>query len=156
MKLSENFTLAEMLRSASASRMGLKEQFDPPEKVIGNLKELCEHVLQPLREQYGKPIFVSSGYRCPKLNKSVGGSKTSQHMTGEAADIQAIGKMTNKQLFDFIIRAKLPFDQLIIEFEDEFGEPGWIHVSYSSERQRGKILRAYKDQNGKTKYLQIN
>lgn len=155
MNLSKNFTLEEMIRSASASRMGLKEQFSPPQIVIDNLTGLCVHVLQPLREQYAKPIFVSSGYRCEKLNKSIGGAANSQHKTGEAADIQATGKLTNKGLFDFIIRAKLPFDQLIIEFEDEHGEPGWIHISYSSTRQRGQILRAFKDQNGKTKYAQV-
>lgn len=76
MNLSKNFTLGELIRSGTASRMGLTEQFKPGSEIVDNLTELCTHVLQPLRDFLGAPIFVSSGYRCPRLNKAVGAQVT--------------------------------------------------------------------------------
>ena len=154
-ELTKNFTLEEMIRSTNASKMGFTEQFKPSKEVIENLTELCINVLQPLRTFIRQSIFVSSGYRCERLNNSIKGAKSSQHLTGEAADIQGTSQMSNKDLFQFVIMSKVPFDQLIIEFEDEFGEPGWIHISYSKSRQRGQILKAYKDQAGQTKYMDV-
>lgn len=138
MNLSENFTLAEMLRSANASKMGYKEQFTPSKEVVENLTELCTHILQPLRNHIGQSIFIGSGYRCERLNKAVKGAKNSQHLAGQAADLQATGKMSNRKLFDTILDLELPFDQLIWEFGTK-EEPAWVHVSYS-ERNRGQIL----------------
>lgn len=87
-----------------------------------------------MREKYGKPIRVNGAYRCPELNKAVGGSKTSQHMTGQAADITVGTSEQNKRLFQLIIDLDLPFDQLIDENKFK-----WIHVSYSP-RNRKQIL----------------
>ncbi len=97
----------------------------------GNLDTLVDKVLDPLREAYGKPIKVNSGYRCPKLNKAVGGSATSQHMTGQAADITAGSKAENRKLFDLVRSLKLPFDQLIWEHGG-----AWVHVSYGPRNRR--------------------
>lgn len=153
MNLSKNFTLEEMIRSGTASRLGFKEQFTPDSEVKENLTALCVHVLQPLRDFLKQSLFVSSGYRCPRLNKAIGGANGSQHLSGEAADINATGTMSNNEIIAAIKHAKLPIDQCIVEFRDENGEPNWIHVSYSDKR-RGEFLEAYKD-NGVTKYRRL-
>lgn len=139
MQLSANFTLDEMIRSSTASRHGYKEQFTPGPEIVSNLTELCVHVLQPLRLYIKRPIFVSSGYRCPNLNKAVGGVKNSQHLTGEAADLQAVGDMENRELFESIKKSGIKFDQLIWEYGDQ-NNPDWVHVSYSKTHNRGQIL----------------
>jgi zinc D-Ala-D-Ala carboxypeptidase len=138
MHLSENFTLEEMIRSSTASRRGYKEQFTPDPEIIANLKELCVHVLQPLRLYIKKPIFVSSGYRCERLNKAVGGVKNSQHLTGEAADLQAVGDMENRQLFEAIKKSGIEFDQLLWEFGDQ-NNPDWVHVSFAKHNRKQVI-----------------
>ena len=102
---------------------------------VKNLTALVDNVLDPLREWYGKPIRVTSGYRCPALNKAVGGVKNSQHMDGEAADIDTGSREENKKLFNYI-KDHLPFDQLI----DEHGMD-WVHVSYSITNERHQVLR---------------
>lgn len=139
MKLSPNFTLEEMLESQTARRKGIAEQFTPPPEVIANLKALCKNILQPLRDAIGGPIKISSGYRCPRLNKAIGGAKNSQHMAGEAADIQGLNGMTNKQLFNKIKQLGLPFDQMIWEFGND-QNPAWVHVSFGP-RHRRQIIR---------------
>ena len=108
----------------------------PTEDVKKRLKLLIELILDPLREAYGAPIIVDSGYRCPKLNRSVGGSSTSQHKTGEAADIRTVKDTPeeNKKLYDLIKKLKLPFDQLI----NEYGF-NWVHVSYSPRNRRQEL-----------------
>lgn len=128
------FTEKELTKSATASR--LKIDNTPTSSVRANLKALVDNILDPLREAWGAPIIVSSGYRCPKLNAAVGGAKTSQHMVGQAADIRTVSDKPadNKKLFNLIQKLGLPFDQLI----DEYGY-NWIHVSYSS-RNRRQIL----------------
>jgi zinc D-Ala-D-Ala carboxypeptidase len=136
MKLSKNFTLEEMLESQTARRKNIEEQFQPTEDIIANLKLLCKNILQPLRDEAGA-IMVSSGYRCPRLNKAIGGSKTSQHRFGQAADIKGV-ESSNAKLFAQIKKMKLPFDQLIWEFGTA-KEPAWVHVSFSP-RERGEIL----------------
>lgn len=137
MILTENFYLAEMLESGTARRKGIQEQFNPPEDVVNNLQQLCINILQPLRDYIG-PISVSSGYRCPRLNKAVNGAKNSQHLSGEAADIKGVGQTTNKELYDAIIELNLPFDQLIWEYGTN-ENPSWVHVSYGPRNRRQKL-----------------
>lgn len=126
------FTIAELCKSDTAVRKNIDNS--PTSEIINNLKQLVRYVLDPLREKYGKPIRVNGAYRCPELNKAVGGSKTSQHMTGQAADITVGSPDANKKLFNLIIEMNLPFDQLIDEKNFR-----WIHVSYS-DRKRKQIL----------------
>jgi len=144
-QLSTHFSLREMLTSQSAIRFKYDEQFYPPENVIENLDQLCKKILEPLRIRLNKPIRISSGYRCLRVNSKIGGSKTSQHMVGEAADIQVMS-MSVEALFQFIKSENLPFDQLIQEFDS------WVHISFSAEPRR-QVLRAIKQGNGHTKYL---
>ena len=87
MKLSTNFSLSELTESATARKLNLNEQFNPPPHVVNNLTRLCHSVLQPLRDRLNRPIRISSGYRCGALNRAVGGVKDSAHLTGNAADI---------------------------------------------------------------------
>lgn len=128
------FTISELTKSATAQRLGIDNTASP--EVASNLTALVHNVLDPLREAWGAPIIVTSGYRSPKLNSAVGGAKSSQHLKGEAADIRTVSDKPsdNKKLFDLIIKLKLPYDQLI----DEYGY-NWIHVSYGS-RHRRQIL----------------
>ena len=128
------FTIAELTKSATASRRGIDNT--PSSTIKANLTELVDKILDPLREAWGAPIIVTSGYRCQKLNTAVGGAKSSQHMYGQAADIRTVSDKPsdNKKLFDLILKLNLPYDQLI----DEYGY-NWVHVSYSS-RNRKQIL----------------
>jgi zinc D-Ala-D-Ala carboxypeptidase len=150
MQLSKNLSLAEVMRSETAKRKGVSNM--PTEAHIANFKLLAEKVFQPIREHFGVPIHISSGYRSAALNKAVGGSATSQHCTGEAIDIDMDGtSVTNRQIFDFI-KDNLEFDQCIFEFGTE-ENPDWVHVSYESTgKQRKQILRA-KKVGGKTVYV---
>lgn len=129
------FTINELSKSVTAKRNNLDNT--PSKDVEQNLIKLIENILDPLREEYGKPILVESGYRNHRLNKLVGGSKTSQHLTGQAADIHTIEDTPeeNKKLFDLIQKLNLPFDQLIDEYNFN-----WVHVSYSP-RNRKQILK---------------
>lgn len=130
------FTMGEMMRSTTAERKGIDNKCTKEDAV--RLKALIEHVLDPLREAYGKPIVVTSGYRCPALNKAVGGSATSDHMRGCAADIHGTPntKAENKRLFYMIQSLNLDFDQLIDE--KNFS---WVHVSFRSFREnRNQVL----------------
>lgn len=122
------FTIDELTRSATARELGISNE--PTPEVRENLIALVDNVLDPLREAFGKPIIVNSGYRCAELNKAVNGALTSQHMRGEAADITTGTREGNKWLFDYI-RKKLPFDQLINE-----KNYSWIHVSYCENNRR--------------------
>lgn len=147
MNISKNFTLKEMISSTTAIRLGIPN--DPPLDVVNNMILLAEAVLQPLREYMDESIRVSSGYRSPVLNRKIGGSKSSQHCVGQAADLTCDGK--NKKMFDFI-KDSLVFDQLIWEFGTE-REPDWVHVSYKRDGNRRQVLVA-KKVNGKTVYEQ--
>lgn len=149
MKLSENFWLSEFTRSENAKRLGISNT--PTAEHIANMKLLCEEVLEPIREHFDCPIFLSSGYRSKALNaKTPGASKTSQHSTGEAVDIDMDGsEISNAEIFNYI-KDNLTFDQLIWEFGTK-DNPGWVHVSYESQGlPRKEILRATK---GKTKTI---
>lgn len=130
----KHFTMNEMTRSATAKRYGIDNT--PNDEQEACLKALVEKILDPLREAWGAPIIVDSGYRCPRLNKIVKGSSTSQHLLGQAADIHTVKDTVaeNKKLFQLIQKLKLPYDQLI----DEYGY-NWIHVSYGP-RNRRRIL----------------
>ena len=129
------FSIQELTKSATAARKGIDNS--PSTQVVQNLTALIEMVLDPLREAYGKPIIVTSGYRCEKLNKAVGGAANSQHVKGEAADIRCVSdsRAENKRLFDLIVASGLPFDQLI----DEYGYD-WVHVSFRDGANRRQIL----------------
>jgi len=155
MKLSENFSLAELIEAGSARRLGLDEQFNPSDEIISNLKALTVNVLQPLRDAVGHEIKITSGYRSPKVNKAVGGSKTSDHLYGRASDIQLFinGVNKNQLLFDTILKLKLPFKQMIDEFGSE-SEPAWIHIAYDKLNNKGECLRARKV-NGVTIYTKL-
>jgi phosphoribosylaminoimidazole (AIR) synthetase len=144
MQLSAHFNLAEFTRSESAKRHGVSNQ--PTPEHIGNIKILCERVLEPIRMKFG-PIIISSGYRSKVLNHYIGGSLRSQHCEGKAADIDMdnIPGVTNKQIFEYI-KNELEFDQLINEFNY-----GWVHVSYNAGKNRRQILDALKV-NNKTVY----
>lgn len=142
------FTIDELIKSATAQRKGIKSQFKPSEEIKSSLTALVEKVLDPLRAAYGKPIIVTSGYRCTELNKAVGGAASSQHVKGEAADIRTVADTPaeNKKLYDLIVELKLPFDQLINEYGYD-----WVHVSFGARHRRQK-LRAVK-KNGRTTYI---
>lgn len=126
------FSIKEMTKSNTATAKGIDNT--PDQTVTDNLTKLIEAVLDPLREWYGKPIIVNSGYRCEALNKAIGGAKSSQHMLGEAADITVGSKEENEKLFNYI-KDNLEFDQLINE-----SDFSWVHVSYREGRLRKQVL----------------
>lgn len=133
------FTIQELTASATAKRKGIDNT--PNAEVTANLTALVSNVLDPLREAFGKPIVVTSGYRCQKLNRAVGGAARSQHCKGEAADIRTLSDRTweNRQLFDLIQKLNLPFDQLIDEYNYD-----WVHVSFRAGRNRKEVLHVRK------------
>jgi hypothetical protein len=136
LKLSENFSLPELLKSQTALRKGIDNK-PANGDIITNLQILCEKVLQPVRNHFAKPVVINSGYRCPKLNKAVGSSSKSQHTKGEAADIEIPG-VSNKELAEYI-EENLPFDQLILEFYNGVDpSSGWVHVSYVGDADNRK------------------
>jgi hypothetical protein len=150
MNLSENLSLSEMIRSESAKRNGISNQ--PTAEHIENMKVLAQHIFQPIREHFGKPIHVSSGYRSKDLNKAIGGSQTSQHSRGQAIDIDMDGsEISNRDVFMFI-KDNLEFDQLIWEFGTK-GNPDWVHVSYNTNGNQRKQVLIAKKYAGKTIYL---
>lgn len=147
--LTVNFTLEEMTKSEAALRRGLDNT--PPPEVISNLQRLCERVLQPVRNHYGKGVKVNSGYRSPEVNVAIGGAAKSDHMTGNAADIEIPG-VPNHELASYIAQ-NLSFTQVILEFYT-LGVPdsGWVHVSYDPADLKKQTLTAVK-RDGKTVYL---
>ena len=150
MRLSQNFTLAEMIKSQTAERKGINN--NPNEDNIENLQRLCNEILQPIRDHYGKVVSVSSGFRSPELCVAIGSSVTSQHASGQAADFEIYG-VSNKELADYIAD-NLDFDQLILEYwKPEEPNSGWVHCSYKgADSNRKQYLRAIKDANGRTAY----
>ena len=147
MKLTPHFSLEEFVRSATAQAKGIDNSLNPTAKadqaVIRNLKALCENILEPLRDHACQPIVISSGYRCPALNNAVGGSKTSQHLTGEACDIHIPSIILGKQWMEWIMD-NTTFDQLI--WERNSAGVHWIHVSCKSapDKNRHQVLRLSK------------
>lgn len=128
-----NFTIQELTASTTAEAKKINN--DPTPEAAENLKLLVDKVLDPLRDAYGKPIRVNSGYRSPALNAAVKGSKTSQHVKGQAADITGGSKQENKKLFDLAQELNLPYCQLI----DERGFT-WVHISYDKNNVKRQIL----------------
>ena len=149
MQLTNNFSLEEMIKSETALRHDMDNT--PGEAEIENLKRLCEQVLQPVRDHFGKGVKVNSGFRHPEVNAKVGGSKTSDHCKGQAADIEIPG-VPNGDLAQWITE-NLDFTQVILEFYTP-GVPdsGWVHVSYDPQNLKKQALTATK-QGGKTVYL---
>lgn len=154
MKLSKNLSLREAIKSNTATRLGIPNI--PEDWEIDNLRAIAENIFQPIRDHFGVPIGVSSGYRSKALNKAVGGSKYSQHMIGEALDIDAdiYGKVTNAEIFNFV-KNNLEWDQMIWEFGND-EEPDWVHISYKAVGgNRKQIRRAYRDDKGRVYYKPI-
>lgn len=134
------FTLDEFTKSIEAEKRGIKNL--PTYEDIANITRLVDVVLDPLREAYGKPIFVNSGYRCDELNKAVGGAKNSHHRFGMAADIHGTpnNKQENRRLFNLVRELNLPFTQLINEYDYS-----WVHVSYDKDYIRKEVLATTKN-----------
>ena len=150
MNLSRNFSLLELTKSDTAIRLDIDN--NPNADQIEKLKALCENVLQPVRDHFGR-VKVTSGYRSPELCAAIGSSVNSQHAKAEAADFECIG-VDNAELADWIHK-NLPYDQLILEFYTP-GEPnsGWIHCSWIDGTPRASYLHAFKSE-GKTKYKPV-
>ena len=152
MNLSRNFTLQELIKSDTAIRLDINN--NPNSGQIEKLRLLCENILQPVRDHFGR-VKVTSGFRSEQLCIKIGSSVNSQHARAEAADFEVVGT-DNAELADWIYK-NLETDQLILEFYTP-GEPnsGWIHASYVQFQPRAQYLRAYRDQETrKTKYLPI-
>ena len=152
MKLSKNLSLKELTKSATAIKKGISNE--PLPEHMENLKAVAENIFQPLRDYFGVPIAVTSGYRSADLNRIIGGSSTSQHCKGEAIDLDAdvYGNLTNAAIFSYL-KQHTDFDQLIWEFGNEVN-PAWVHCSYTTGINRGEVLVAYKA-DGKTRYKKI-
>ena len=147
MRLSKNFTLPEIIHSNTAKRLGINNA--PNKEHLKSMQVLVRDLIQPMRDVLG-PIRISSGYRNPELNRAIGGSSKSQHCKGEALDLQywSKGKMCNKEIYDWVIKSGIEFDQMINEFDYS-----WIHISLKSNgKNRKQILEAYKDSDGDTAY----
>jgi len=149
-RLSKNFTLGELTKSQTAIRRSIDNT--PSAAATNYLQGLVDNVLQPVRDHFKKPVDISSGYRSPQLNVAIGGSSTSHHCLGMAADFEIMG-MDNKELAQWV-RDNLKFTQLILEFYTD-GDPnsGWVHVGYDPVDLKCEVLRARKV-NGKTIYSQ--
>ena len=150
--ISEHISYKEGVYSTTATRLGIDNT--PGDDQLHFMEIIAEKVFEPLREWVGGPIKINSFYRCPELNKAIGGSTTSQHCKGQAIDIDdTFGKATNAEMFNFI-KENLDFDQMIWEFGDD-DNPDWVHISYvSEEKNRNRCLKAYR-KDGKTKYMVI-
>lgn len=149
MNLSKNFTVVELCRSQLAMDCGVDNT--PDGEVLANLKNLCEKVLQPIRDHYGKPVKINSGYRSEQVNVLARGSKTSDHITGCAADIEIAG-VPNVELARWVAD-NLSYTQVILEFYTP-GVPdsGWVHVSYKPDNLKKESLTASRIE-GKTQYM---
>lgn len=139
MRLTSHFHVEEFTRSEVARRSSIDNT--PSAAVVNNLLTLCREVLEPLRTHTGCPVIISSGYRSPALNRAVHGSATSQHLTGEAADLAIPDERTGREWFEWIA-THLSFDQLIWEKATATSSRHWIHVSFRSHgQQRGMVIR---------------
>jgi hypothetical protein len=153
MKLSKNLSLSEVLVSQTAKRLGISNE--PTKKHLYNLQQIALNIFQPLRDAIGTSIYVSSGYRSEELNKAIkGSSKTSQHLKGQALDLDAdvYRGVTNSEIFNYI-KDNLDFDQMIWEGGNN-KNPDWVHVSFKEGKNRGKLLRMVKV-NGKSTYSEF-
>ena len=148
--LSKNLSVKEVLKSSTAIKHGIANE--PSVKHLESLKALAENIFQPMREHFGVPIAITSGYRSAALNDLIGGSSSSQHSKGEAIDVDAdvFGGTTNADIFNYL-REHTDFDQLIWEFGTN-ENPAWVHVSYKESGNRKEVLTAYKDESRRTRY----
>ena len=130
------FTLQELTRSQTARQRGLDNT--PDAAAVENLQNLVTHILDPLRQLWGSPLYVNSGYRSHAVNAAVGGARNSQHLTGCAADITAGSPKKNRKLLKLLLlhAPAIPFDQLIAERCDSNGNPRWLHISFSTRPRR--------------------
>ena len=152
--ISKHISYKEGVYSNTATRRGIDNT--PTDNHLHFMEIIAKEIFEPLRAYVGGPIKINSFYRCPELNKAIGGSATSQHCKGQAMDIDdTFGKMTNAEMY-YWIKEHLDFDQMIWEFGDD-DNPDWVHVSYvSPEKNRNRCIKAYKDNRGKTKYKDLN
>jgi len=146
MRLSKNFVLSELTRSNTARRLGISNE--PNKNHLSNMQMVVTNLLQPMRDALG-PIRVTSGYRSKALNRAIGGSSKSQHCKGQACDLQfwKDGQMCNKEIYDWVLKSGIEFDQMINEFDY-----AWIHISLKEKDNRKEVLEAYKDKDGDTSY----
>ena len=148
-QLTKNFSLHELTKSETAARRGMEN--NPGEAEIANLKLLAEKVLQPVREHFARGVHVNSGFRHPDVNAAVGGSRTSDHTRGMAADIEIPG-VANADLAEWI-KNNMDFTQLILEFYTPgIPDSGWVHVSYDPNNLKKQVMTATR-KDGKTVYL---
>ncbi len=147
------FTIRELTKSSTAVRKGINNT--PNSIIVNSLTALIDNVLDPLREKWGAPIIVTSGYRCPALNRAVGGSSGSQHTKGEAADIRTLSdsREDNMKLLRCLLNSGIEFDQVIAENVDSQGRPDWIHISFTRARQNRKKRTTMKKIAGRTTYI---
>ena len=140
MMVSKHFSLAELTKSSTATRRGIDN--DPDSTARENLIVLCSEVLEPVREHYGVPFVPNSGFRCLELNRAIGSSDSSQHVTGNAVDFEVPG-VDNKEVALWV-KENCDFDQLILEFYKD-GEPtsGWVHCSYDVDKDHRKSARVF-------------
>jgi hypothetical protein len=149
MNLTKNFTLKELTKSETAVRHDVDNQ--PNEEQIESLRLLCEKILQPVRDHYGKPVRINSAFRCAELNRLTGGSATSDHCKGQAVDFEIDG-VSNDELARWV-QENLEFSQLILEFfQPGIPDSGWVHASYNPQALKAQVLTATKVA-GKTQYL---
>ena len=138
-QLSEHFTLNEFTKSITAERLGIKNE--PDYEKVQAMKQLCREVLEPLRQHYGKPIRVTSGYRCPLLNAAVGGVTNSQHLYGEAADLSVPSEAVARDWFQWLAH-HTDFDQLLFEHSSRLRNR-WLHLSCKWDRKRNRHQAIY-------------
>ena len=150
--ISPNFAFEELYKSDTAKALGINNT--PNATVAKRLEDLVVNVLQPLRDLWGAPIIISSGYRCNALNAAVGGSPSSQHMLGEAVDIRtkSDSRDDNMALLKCFLRSGIPYDQTIAENVDSKGRPDWIHISFTTRRANRHKRTTMKRVNGKAVY----
>ena len=150
--ISKHISYKESTNSITAIRRGIDNT--PNDEQLANMELIAEKIFEPLREWVGGPIKINSFFRCPDLNKAIGGSRKSQHCQGQAIDIDdTYGIVANSDMYNYI-KNNLDFDQLIWEFGDD-NNPNWVHVSYvSKEDNRNRCLKAYREQ-GRSKYMVI-
>jgi hypothetical protein len=146
--MTQSFSIKELTYSDTAIRLGIDNT--PTDEVLVNLQNVCQFILEPVRNHFDKPITITSGYRSPELCKAIGSSVTSQHTKGESVDFEILG-IANKEVSDWIVN-HLDYDQCILEFwKPEEPNSGWVHCSYKPSGNRKMYLRAYKG-NGRTIY----
>ena len=145
--ISKHISYKEGIHSITAIRLGIENV--PDNKQLNNMELISEKIFEPLRQWVGGPIKINSFFRCPDLNKAIGGSSKSQHCKGQALDLQfwKDGQMINQEIYKWVLNSDIEFDQMINEFDY-----AWIHISLKEKKNRKQVLEAYKDDDGDTAY----